>query len=417
MNEIRPDACVPGNHEFDHGRERFSQLVEFSNFPWILSNVKEKILRSPGELVVPKGLCEYCIFERSGIRIGVVGLMSKVAIKATPIGARTNLVDSDMVDECRGLCKKLRKPKPDGGEKCDVVLALTHAEHFEDIALAKELYAYPANKKPGLEDLPGVDVVLGGHVHSYFLGEGVEADDRGDHKRPWEGDDGVLIVKSGMDFNELSEVLMELEDRPMGTERKKVIKSLKVTSLASTNLVIRHKINSSQDQGELRRPTEQPPMENTLRRLFRQEVLKGLNIPIAQCSKAIKVQDEHLRSKETAIGNWIADVLHERFKKIFRDDTIPTVLVLTGASIRGGFTLEDLHLQGNVLARHIIQLMPFEVSLTSLDITGEDLKQSLNRALLEYNQSELQPRMSTRFPVVSGLRVKWDSSAKEDPIR
>ncbi|KAG9101391.1 hypothetical protein FS749_007479 [Ceratobasidium sp. UAMH 11750] len=153
-------------------------------------------------------------------------------------------------------------------------------------------------------------------------------------------------------------------------------------------------------------------MENTLRRLFRQEVLKGLDIPIAQCHRSIQVKDEHLRSRETPLGNWIADVLRERFESIFKDDSVPTVLVLTGASIRGGFTLN-----GNVLARHIIQLMPFEVSLTSLNLTGDDIRKSLDSALLDFNQSKLQPRMSTRFPVVSGLRLTWDSSAKEDPIR
>ncbi|KAG8741980.1 hypothetical protein FRC10_002138 [Ceratobasidium sp. 414] len=305
-----------------------------------------------------------------------------------------------MIEACRELCKKLREPKSDGGEGCDIILALTHAEHFEDIELAKELYAYPSSKDPRLDERPGIDAVFGGHDHSYFLGEGVEAEDRGEHLKPLDGDDGLLIVKSGADFNDLSEVVIELEHRPEGTQRQVVVKSLKV---------IRHKMDTVQDT---RLSPEQPPMENTLRRLFRQEVLNGLDAPIAQSNRAIKVEDQHLRSKETALGNWIADVLRERFESIFKEDSIPTVLVLTGASIRGGFTLE-----GRVLARQIIQLMPFEVSLTSLNLTGDDLWKSLDSALLEFNQSKMQPRMSTRFPVVSGLRLKWDSSAKENPIR
>lgn len=43
-----------------------------------------------------------------------------------------------------------------------------------------------------------------------------------------EEDDGdVLVVKSGTDFRDLSEIILELEDTPEGSIRKKLIRSIK----------------------------------------------------------------------------------------------------------------------------------------------------------------------------------------------
>jgi len=40
-------------------------------------------------------------------------------------------------------------------------------------------------------------------------------------------DDGVLVIKSGTDFRDLSDVLLELEDGPPGAVRRKVIKAVR----------------------------------------------------------------------------------------------------------------------------------------------------------------------------------------------
>lgn len=79
-------------------------------------------------------------------------------------------------------------------------------------------------------------MILGGHDHLYFVGKGVDSwenydlsskvlggeDDKGD----------VLVVKSGTDFRDLSELILEIEDvRDEGAVRKKVIK--KITGIFS----------------------------------------------------------------------------------------------------------------------------------------------------------------------------------------
>ena len=74
-------------------------------------------------------------------------------------------------------------------------------------------------------------MLLGGHDHTYWISKGVTqwegydlntpmkdaADDRGD----------VLIVKSGTDFQDISEVEVTLVDAPAGSVRKKIVQAVK----------------------------------------------------------------------------------------------------------------------------------------------------------------------------------------------
>ena len=77
----------------------------------------------------------------------------------------------------------------------------------------------------------GVDIILGGHDHLYYISKGVTSWDGYDvHEKVLgaandEGD--VLIVKSGTDFRDLSEFVLELEDTVEGSVRKKLIKRIR----------------------------------------------------------------------------------------------------------------------------------------------------------------------------------------------
>ena len=76
----------------------------------------------------------------------------------------------------------------------------------------------------------GIDIILGGHDHLYFISKGVtswEGYDISEEVLGAEDDKGdVLIVKSGTDFRDLSEFTLELEDTPEGSVRRKLIKRI-----------------------------------------------------------------------------------------------------------------------------------------------------------------------------------------------
>ena len=65
MNEVGYDVAIPGNHEFDYGMERFPEIVEEADFPYISCN-----FRKEGKPV----LAPYVVLERWGIKIGFVGV-------------------------------------------------------------------------------------------------------------------------------------------------------------------------------------------------------------------------------------------------------------------------------------------------------------------------------------------------------
>lgn len=71
---------------------------------------------------------------------------------------------------------------------------------------------------------------MGGHDHLYFVSKGITTWEGYDVSKPSigsEGDHGdILVVKSGTDFRELSELTLELEYTPPGSVRKKVIKAV-----------------------------------------------------------------------------------------------------------------------------------------------------------------------------------------------
>lgn len=67
-----------------------------------------------------------------------------------------------------------------------------------------------------------------GHDHFYYISNGIKswANRHGKSGREDEGED-VLIVKSGTNFYDLSELNLVLEDTAKGSVRRKVIRDIK----------------------------------------------------------------------------------------------------------------------------------------------------------------------------------------------
>ena len=65
MNAVGYDVAIPGNHEFEYGMDRFLELMEKADFPYISCNFNHE-----GELV----FAPYIIKEVNGIKIGFVGV-------------------------------------------------------------------------------------------------------------------------------------------------------------------------------------------------------------------------------------------------------------------------------------------------------------------------------------------------------
>jgi 5'-nucleotidase len=98
---------------------------------------------------------------------------------------------------------------------------------MQDIELAKDAYSFSLSSYGSLAPQHGVDLILGGHDHEYYVSKAItdwEGFDATRANPDSEGDTGdILLFKSGSDPREFSDVTIEFQDAPEGGVRKKII--------------------------------------------------------------------------------------------------------------------------------------------------------------------------------------------------
>ncbi|KAF8431807.1 Metallo-dependent phosphatase-like protein [Boletus edulis BED1] len=378
MNELAPDVALTGNHDFDFGYPHLSKLVDDTKFPWLLSNIVDENTNN-----VPEHLYLFKVLERSGVRVGIIGLVEEdwiTTVSAWP----PNFMFKDMAKTGREMSQRLR-----GEHQCDIVIALTHARVPNDIKLAKDLLALSpsAQKARPIAGEHGVDIILGGHDHLYFVSKGVTAWEGYDVSKPSIGsqeDNGdILVVKSGTDFRELSELTLELEDTPLGSVRKKMIKAIHGK---------RHQIRPGMPSSE--------KLQKILHDVL-SSVSQSLKEPVCITDVELDLRSHLLRTDEMAAGNWFADVLRHAY-----DDALCTKcgsgsdgVLISAGTLRG----DSVYPPGVITLGNILEILPFDDPTVVLELDGESLWDALEEGLSKY------PAQEGRFPVVSGFRVSWDS--------
>jgi 5'-nucleotidase len=180
MNLMRYDAATIGNHEFDFGVENMARLFKMADFPVVCANYDFTGTALEG-IVKP-----YVVLKRDGLRIGVFGLspeLDGLVLAESCAGVKYN----DPVKAANDVAKTLKEK-----EKCDIVICLSHLGW----------------KLAGLDDtelmsqLRNVDIVLGGHSHTYFTDmEYVKDLDGREIPNDQNGKHGIYVGKIVVDFD------------------------------------------------------------------------------------------------------------------------------------------------------------------------------------------------------------------------
>ena len=174
MNRMHYDAATIGNHEFDFGLDNMIRLFKMAEFPIVCSNYDfgDTELKDIGK--------PYIVLKRQGVKIGVFALCPPLEglVSAKNYGPLKFL---DPVEVTTRMVDVLRRQ-----EKCDVVICLSH--------LGWEVSEYPDDKF--ISQTSGIDLVLGGHSHTYLKTLGYVTDKEGrqvpvDH----EGKHAVFVGK------------------------------------------------------------------------------------------------------------------------------------------------------------------------------------------------------------------------------
>ena len=146
MNQMGIDASTIGNHEFDFGLENMARLFRMANFPIVCSNYDFADTELK-DIVKP-----YIILKRKGVKIGVFALCPPLEglVFAKNYGPLRFLDPAETATRMVTLLKQQKK--------CDLVICISH--------LGWEVTEYPDQR--AIEGCGGIDLVLGGHSHTYL---------------------------------------------------------------------------------------------------------------------------------------------------------------------------------------------------------------------------------------------------------
>jgi 5'-nucleotidase len=162
MKKMGYDAVTLGNHEFDFGPETLAIIIGQSAANGYLPTILASNLIFSKKDSADDGLEALCekdiintslIVERSGLRIGIFGILGRVATGNSPRAYPVRFADP--VKTARKYVRYLR-----GTRKADILICLSHSGitldengnwSGEDVKLATKV--------------PGIDLIISGHTH------------------------------------------------------------------------------------------------------------------------------------------------------------------------------------------------------------------------------------------------------------
>ncbi|EAU80500.2 hypothetical protein CC1G_11855 [Coprinopsis cinerea okayama7 len=374
INAMNVDIAVVGNHEFDFGYPELTALLGTSAFPWLLSNI---IDTNTGK--VPEPLREFHVLERAGVRIGLIGLVEEDWIP-TIVGWPENFEFKDMAEVARSLSVKLRDPA--GEYKCDIIIALTHSRIANDITLAKEVFALSptAQASKDISTEHGVDLLLGGHDHIYWISKGVTEWNGYDVNIPLEdaqedlGD--VLVVKSGTDFQDLTDIVLTLRDAPPESVRRKIIQEIR---------------------GKRYTTKGETPVHKAIKDIYDKEVKyieDSLKEPICIIEEELDTRSSYIRTQEAITDCQLGLRLRSSQGYGKADGTLSN-----SGDIRG----DRVYSPGRLSLGDLKTMFPYNDSVVVMEVDGKTLWEAMESGLSRW------PSQEGRFPSIAGFRVEWDS--------
>jgi 5'-nucleotidase/UDP-sugar diphosphatase len=335
MNLMSYDTVALGNHDFDFGTRHLKRLGKEATFPFLCTNVRRQ----------DPDVCQrHAIKHLVHVRVGLIGLIGKRSYPDTFNRAVVREVEFvDPIVAAKQAVEELR-------ERVEILVAVTHQDTDEDLALAKAV--------------PGLDVIIGGHT---------------------EGFDGLVPpgetkpVQGRVELTGVGPVFVKTHRQGRTLGRLDLLYHEKTIMVAEAhNLPVSGAVASDPDMAKR--------VRDYARRLEEQT-----NQVMGEAAHAFEGETRDIRTRETNLGNLLADLA--------RHHAGTEIGLVNSGMIRSGIPA------GPVSVKRVMEVLPFDSSLTSFTVTGATLQ-----AALENSVSRL-PQASGRFLQVSGLAVVFDPTA------
>lgn len=338
MNYMGYDAMTIGNHEFDKSLDKLFELQELAQFPFINANIYKD-----GEPLFQ----EYVIFEFNGAKVAVFGLITAETPTVTMPEYVKDLEFKDPVEVAKELVPELEK-------KAHIVIALTHLGYYEGNTEGRTFLGDETLAR----EVSGIDLIIGGHSHTYFE-EPVKINDTyvtsARHWGMYLGmvnivvEDGLLVSLTGM-------------NRPINlTTRFKPADG--IPDPEHPEWVIGNPEDNYNYQ-YLMEPLEKDAGLLELLTPYVEKVDEELSVVIGTAVGAFT--DEKNRTDDNPLCNMVCDAM--------RIESGADVFLQNGGGVRAGIG------EGEISKADIYQTMPFDNSVQLFDITGEQLMEVFNFA-------------------------------------
>jgi 5'-nucleotidase len=329
MNLMGYDAMAAGNHEFDYGLDHFRRLQRMARFPIVSTSI-----RGRGQEIAP-------LFVQTRVGGLRVLIFSGIDEQTFPDSIHPNVVREleyfDPVGSARGILRGL-------GQQADLVIALTHMEIGQDLALMREV--------------PQISVIVGGHTEGF---DGLLTPAGG---RPAEAaqDPRTVYVKTHRMGATVGRLDLTIEG---GRVRRAVARNLPVTAQVPPDARVAALVRD---------------YEGRLQARFAET--------IGRAAAPLDGERDSVRTRETNLGNLIADVMRE----FARSD----VALMNGGGIRGSLR------EGPITLGDAFRVLAFDNTVVVLRVTGAQLREALDNGVSQVEQA------GGRFPQVSGLAFTYE---------
>ena len=349
MSGMGYDIAVPGNHEFDYGTERFLELTEKAEFPYICCNFTYK----DGLVFEP-----YIIKEVAGMKIGFVGVTTPSTITtSTPSFFQDSdgeyiygFMQDDTGEKLYGAVQSALDEVRSKG--ADLVYVLGHMGMYGGTSYL--------NYADIIEHTSGIDVFLDGHSHDT---EQVVMKDR----------DGNAVVRSacGTKLSCVGYSHISADGEVIETG----IWSWTNDDAPSDIFGYRNETSEAVDEANRKLA------ELTGEVVAHNNVDLTINDPEAKDDSGNPIR--MVRRAETNLGDFCTDVL--------RKSTGADIGVMVGGNIR-----TDLR-RGDITYGDILKVLPFQNGICVIKATGQQILDAL-----EWGARNV-PSESGGFLQVSGL--------------
>jgi 5'-nucleotidase len=272
----------------------------------------------------------FIIKDFGGVKVGLIGLLLPETKESSSMEA--SLTISSFCETAKEIVPKMR------AAGANAVIGLTHLFMFQDKELAK---------------CADFDLILGGHEHTLLQSSS----------------NGTPIFKMTADARELGRFNLNFDRQ---TKRLESI------------------------DWEIIPVTDKTPEAPEFAPVFDKykDLLQKLSEPVGMSGVVLDALSLSSRTKETNIGNYIADA--------YRNAVKSDVALVNGGSIRADLTYNP----GVLTKRDVLSILPFNNPIVKVEISGKTLREVLEHGVAR-SAEDNEPG---RFPQVSGINFKFDTT-------